>query len=196
MFVKRAAQRSLARSSAGSGRPAGCPCPPRGGMPHLLQVGPTSESRHIQRSPWAAHRRPLSSQRLTSRCRSANAGRQARVRESPPGAGHAASGTRVARRPHNRLRCGSTCGLDRISGGTEFVRGDVCDGPGLASGVGGRPRCPTQIPGRANCMAARRAAPTVGTARALLAKQRTSAKSRPSRRMPSDADVSIAWSCG
>ena len=51
---------------------------------------------------------------------------------------------------------GSTCGLDRISGGTEFVRGDVCDGPGLASGVRGMPPCPTQVPGRAHCMAARR----------------------------------------
>jgi len=52
---------------------------------------------------------------------------------------------------------GSTCGLDRISGGTEFVRGDVCDGPGLAGSVRGMPRCPAQVPGRAHCMAARRA---------------------------------------
>jgi len=52
---------------------------------------------------------------------------------------------------------GSTCSLDRISGGTEFVRRDVCDGPGLASGVRGVTCCPMQVPGRAHCMAARRA---------------------------------------
>src|SRR5437016_7163836 len=51
----------------------------------------------------------------------------------------------------------SMCGLDRIGGRTELVRGDVCDGPGLASSVRGMPRCPTQVSGRAHCMAARRA---------------------------------------
>ena len=35
-------------------------------------------------------------------------------------------------------RC-STCGFDRIGGRTELVRGDVCDGAGLAGGVGGVP---------------------------------------------------------
>ena len=50
------------------------------------------------------HRRALSSQTPTSRCRSAAADRQARARESPPGAGHAATGTRVALRPRPRLR--------------------------------------------------------------------------------------------
>jgi hypothetical protein len=52
---------------------------------------------------------------------------------------------------------GSTYGLDRIGGRTKFVRGDVCDDPGLASSVRGIPRCPTQVSGRAHCMAARRA---------------------------------------
>src|SRR5256886_5555076 len=51
----------------------------------------------------------------------------------------------------------SMCGLDRIGGRTELVRGDVCDGPGLASSVRGMPCCPTQVSGRAHCMAARRA---------------------------------------
>ena len=47
--------------------------------------------------------RPLSSQTPTSRCRSATAGRRARARESPPGVGHAAIGTRVALRHRSRL---------------------------------------------------------------------------------------------
>ena len=55
------------------------------------------------------------------------------------------------------FRRGSTCGLDRIGGRTEFVRGDVCDGPRLASSVRGMPCCATQVSGRAHCMAARRA---------------------------------------
>jgi hypothetical protein len=48
-----------------------------------------------------SRRRTLSRQTPTSRGRSATAGRQVRARESPPGAGHAATGTRVAlhRRP-------------------------------------------------------------------------------------------------
>src|SRR5580700_9047649 len=37
------------------------------------------------------------------------------------------------------FRCGSTCGLDGISGRAEFVGGDVCDDPGLASSVRGMP---------------------------------------------------------
>jgi len=55
------------------------------------------------------------------------------------------------------LRRGSTCGPDRIGSRTELVRGDVCDGPGLASSVRGMPCCPAQISGRAHRMAARRA---------------------------------------
>jgi hypothetical protein len=43
-------------------------------------------------------RRALSSRTPTSRCRSASAGRRVRARESPPGAGRAATGTRVALR--------------------------------------------------------------------------------------------------
>src|SRR2546423_7226281 len=55
------------------------------------------------------------------------------------------------------FRRGSTCGLDGIGGRTEFVRGDMCDNPRLASSVRGMPCCPTQVPGRAHGMAARRA---------------------------------------
>jgi len=47
----------------------------------------------------------------------------------------------------------STGGLGR----PELMRGDVCDGPGLASGVGGIPFCPMQGSGRAHCVAAGRA---------------------------------------
>src|SRR2546421_5662033 len=54
-------------------------------------------------------------------------------------------------------RRGSTCGLDRIGGRTELVRGDVCDGRGLAGSVRGMPCCPTQVSGRGVCMAGRRA---------------------------------------
>jgi len=52
---------------------------------------------------------------------------------------------------------GSTCGLYRIGGRTEFVRGDVCDGPGLASSVCGMPCCPPEVSGRAHSVTARRA---------------------------------------
>jgi hypothetical protein len=37
---------------------------------------------------------------------------------------------------------GSMCGLEPIGGRTEFVRGDVCDGRGLAGRVRGVPFCP------------------------------------------------------
>src|SRR5215472_7515568 len=55
------------------------------------------------------------------------------------------------------FRRGSTCGLDRIGGRTELVRGDVCDGRGLAGSVRGMPCCPIQVSGRGVCMAGRRA---------------------------------------
>ena len=54
-------------------------------------------------------------------------------------------------------RRGSTCGLDRVGGRTELVRGDVCDDRRLAGSVRGMACCPTQVSGRAHCMAARRA---------------------------------------
>jgi hypothetical protein len=41
------------------------------------------------------------------------------------------------------FRRGSTHGLDRVRGRAELVRGDVCDGPGLARRVCGVPRWPT-----------------------------------------------------
>jgi len=44
------------------------------------------------------HQRALSSRTPTSRCRCPTAGRQVRARESPPGAGRVATGTRVALR--------------------------------------------------------------------------------------------------
>ena len=47
--------------------------------------------------------RVLNNQTLTSRCRSAAAGRQVRARESSAGARHAATDTRVALLPHPRL---------------------------------------------------------------------------------------------
>jgi hypothetical protein len=46
------------------------------------------------------------------------------------------------------------CGFDRVGGRTEFVRGNVCNSPGLAGGVGGMPGGPTQISGRAHRMTA------------------------------------------
>lgn len=55
------------------------------------------------------------------------------------------------------FRRGSTYSLDRIGGRTELVRGDVCDGRGLACSVRGMPCCPTQVSGRAHGMAGRRA---------------------------------------
>src|SRR5262249_42482785 len=51
---------------------------------------------------------------------------------------------------------GRTCGLDRIGGRTEFVRGDVCDGRGLTGSVRGMPCCPTQVSGRRHRVTSRR----------------------------------------
>jgi hypothetical protein len=97
--------------------------------------------------------RPLSSQTPTSRCRSVEHELANRLRElvTLPPALKSPRGLALA------FRRASTCGLDRIGGCAEFVRGDVCDSPGLASGVRGIPCCPTQVPGRAHCMAGRRA---------------------------------------
>jgi hypothetical protein len=53
------------------------------------------------------------------------------------------------------FRRAGTCGLDRIGGRTEFVRGDVRDDPRLASSVRGMPCCPTQVAGRGVRMAGR-----------------------------------------
>jgi hypothetical protein len=53
-------------------------------------------------------------------------------------------------------RRGRTCGLDRVGGRTELVRGNVRDDPGLASGEGGVPRSTTEVSGRRHRMAARR----------------------------------------
>jgi hypothetical protein len=55
------------------------------------------------------------------------------------------------------FRRASTCGLDRIGGRTEFVRGDVRDGPGLAGSVRGMPCRPAQVSGRGHGMAGCRA---------------------------------------
>src|SRR4051794_2179277 len=59
--------------------------------------------------------------------------------------------------------CGGACGLDRIGGGAELVRGDVRDARGLPGGVGGMPRCPAQIPGRGLGTAGRLAARVILT---------------------------------
>jgi hypothetical protein len=53
--------------------------------------------------------------------------------------------------------CGSSCGLDRIGGRTEFVRSHMRDDRCLAGSVGGVPRCAVQVSGGAHGMAARRA---------------------------------------
>ena len=52
---------------------------------------------------------------------------------------------------------GSTRGLDRIGGRTKLVRGDVGDNRRLAGSERGIPCCPTQVSGRAHCVATRRA---------------------------------------
>src|ERR1700704_4438214 len=52
------------------------------------------------------------------------------------------------------FRRGSTCGLDRIGGRTQLVRGDVRDDCCLASSIFGMPGCPAQVSGRGHCMAA------------------------------------------
>src|ERR1035437_2027036 len=112
-------------------------------MPHVLQLGPTSGSRHIQRFPWVhPHGRravkdwpaDVVPQTLVVKHEFANPLREL---VTLPVALESPGGLTLA------FWRGSTCGLDRISGGPEFVRGDVCDGPGLASGVRGMPRCPT-----------------------------------------------------
>jgi hypothetical protein len=50
---------------------------------------------------------------------------------------------------------GGTRGLDGIGSGAKLVRGDVRDDSGLTRSVGGMPWRPTQVSGRAHCMAAR-----------------------------------------
>ena len=55
------------------------------------------------------------------------------------------------------LRSSGTCGLDRIGGRTKLVRRDVCDGRGLAGSMRCMPCCPTEISGRAVCVAGRSA---------------------------------------
>ncbi len=54
------------------------------------------------------------------------------------------------------FRRAGTCGLDRIGGRAEFVRGDMRNDPGLASSVSGMPCSPAQVSGRRHCMAGRR----------------------------------------
>ena len=53
------------------------------------------------------------------------------------------------------FRRGSTCGLDREGGRTQFVSRDVRDGSRLAGRVRGMPCSAPQVPGRAHCMATR-----------------------------------------
>src|SRR5262249_40515806 len=55
------------------------------------------------------------------------------------------------------FRRGSTCGLDRIGGRTQLVRGDVRDDCCLTSSICGMPGCPAQASSRGHCMAACRA---------------------------------------
>jgi hypothetical protein len=51
--------------------------------------------------------------------------------------------------------CSSTCSLDRIGGRAKLVRGNMGDGPGLASGVCGMPCRTMQVSGRAHRVASR-----------------------------------------
>src|SRR5439155_3508704 len=55
------------------------------------------------------------------------------------------------------FRRGGACGPDRIGGGTELVRRDVCDDRRLAGSVRGMAWRPAQISGRGHCMASCRA---------------------------------------
>jgi len=55
------------------------------------------------------------------------------------------------------FRRGGAGGLDRIGGGTELVRRDVCDDRRLAGGVRGMAWRPSQISCRGHCMASCRA---------------------------------------
>ena len=106
---------------------------------------PSSRSRVLRRGRWCAPRR-VSSRRRTSRARSGGAGRRGRGRGSPPAAGRAATGTRVARRadrPRRRRR-----GPDRVGRRPELVRGDVRHCRRLARGIRRVPSRPAQIPGR------------------------------------------------
>ena len=86
--------------------PNGSTCCQYGARAAALFVGALVNSKAVASARcacWAvlASRSALSSRTPTSRCRSATAGRRVRARESPPGAGRAATGTRVA--PRSRL---------------------------------------------------------------------------------------------
>src|SRR5437660_6126957 len=50
-------------------------------------------------------------------------------------------------------RSSRACGLDRIGCGSELMGGDMCDDRRLTSSIRGMPCCPTQVSGRAHCMA-------------------------------------------
>src|SRR5207237_9665089 len=52
------------------------------------------------------------------------------------------------------FRRGRTCGLDRIGGRTQLVRGDVRDDCSLASSISGMPGCPAQVRARGLGLAA------------------------------------------
>ena len=105
----------------------------------------------------APHVRTLSCQRLTSRCRSAVAGPRVRARESPRGAGHAATGTRAAGGIGLPVRLSGPHGLDGVGCRAEFVGGDVCHRPGLACRVRGVTRGASLVSRRPHGMASRRA---------------------------------------
>lgn len=55
------------------------------------------------------------------------------------------------------FRCRSACGLDRVSGRAQLMRGDMGDNPGLPGRIRGMPSRPTQLPSRPHRMPARRA---------------------------------------
>jgi len=101
----RSNQRPTAQNDPSSARSAAdAKVAPAGGVRRADRpIGRVSSQRPLRLWAVLASRRALSSQTPTSGCRSATSGRQARARESPPGAGHAAIGTRVALRPRPRL---------------------------------------------------------------------------------------------
>ena len=113
-----------------------------------------------------SRRRLLGSAGAPTRSQQSNTDQQMSLRNrwSPRTSSRIASGSwSRCHRPSSRPRCRpllparSMCSLEPTGGRTEFVRGDVCDGRGLAGRAPGVLCCPAQVSGRGVCMAGRRA---------------------------------------
>jgi len=102
--------------------------------------------------------RPVNNRRRTSRSRFATADPLRRVRESHPGAGRAANGTRTCRRAHPPVRRPPHEGLDRVGRSTKLVCGDMRHHGCLAGSVCGVASGSGQLSGRSHGMAPRRSA--------------------------------------